>query len=255
MLTKNQINELSHFFKIDHFSVFREYLQLIFLNELYQLKESVHIFFKGGTCLHLILNSPRFSEDLDFSTPFKKKEAAKIVREAVKNIQVQIPEAGIEKLYETGKSIRFKLKYKDDPFKYPFRIKIDFQTEESPVFIEKTPLATAFPLSFFPIVSRPADEEILAEKIAALLSRSKGRDFFDFWFLLMKNVKINKRLINKKLKKDGENNLLENLLEKINKTPEKVIEKDLNQFLPAAQRKIVPFLKTALLKMIGEKFR
>ncbi len=255
MLTENQINELSRLFKIDHFSVFREYLQLIFLNELYQLKESVNIFFKGGTCIHLILNSPRFSEDLDFSTPFKKKEAAQIVREAVKNIQVQIPEAGIEKLYETGKSIRFKLKYKADPFKYPFRIKIDFQTEESPIFMEKTPLATLFPIQFFPIVSRLADEEIFAEKIAALLTRSKGRDFFDLWFLLTKNVKINKRLINKKLNKDHGNNLSGKLLEKINKTPEKVIEKDLNQFLPTAQRKIVPFLKTELLKMIGEKFR
>ena len=172
MLTEDQIDELSQVFKIDRFSVFREYLQLVFLNELYLLKESVEIFFKGGTAIHLILNSPRFSEDLDFSTPLRKKVIAQTISRAVRKIQTQIPEATLEQLYETGKSIRFKLKYQTALFKYPFRIKIDFQTREKPVFIEKT--------------------------------------------------------------------------------PEKTITKDLSQFLPVSQRKIIPFLKTELLKIVKE---
>ncbi|MCG2691737.1 nucleotidyl transferase AbiEii/AbiGii toxin family protein, partial [Microgenomates group bacterium] len=203
MLTEDQIDELSQVFKIDRFSVFREYLQLVFLNELYLLKESVEIFFKGGTAIHLILNSPRFSEDLDFSTLLRKKVIAQTISRAVRKIQTQIPEATLEQLYETGKSIRFKLKYQTALFKYPFRIKIDFQTREKPVFIEKTPLATQFPVPFFPIISRLSDQEILAEKIAALLTRLKGRDFFDLWFLLIKKIKIDERLIKKKL---AENN-------------------------------------------------
>lgn len=136
----------------------------------------MEVFFKGGTAIHLILHSPRFSEDLDFSTPLAKKEIIQIV----------------------GKT---------------------------------------------------------AEKTAALLTRFKGRDFFDLWFLLTKNIKINERLIKKKLGGKGKKFSWVGLSAKIKKMPEKTIEKDLSQFLPAYQRKIVPLLKTELLKIVEEKMR
>jgi predicted nucleotidyltransferase component of viral defense system len=42
-------------------------------------------------------------------------------------------------------------------------------------------------------------KEILAEKIRAIIVRTKARDVYDLWFLLRKNVKIDEKLINKKL--------------------------------------------------------
>ena len=255
MLTDAQIDELSRLLKIDRFSVFREYLQLVFLSELYQLAESVEVFFKGGTAIHLVLHSPRFSEDLDFSTPLAKKEIVPVVSKTVEKIRIQIPQMKVEKLYETEKSVRFKLKYQTDLFKYPLSVKIDFQAKEKPALIEKTPLITQFPMQFFPIVSRLGNEEILAEKTAALLTRFKGRDFFDLWFLLTKNIKINERLIKKKLGGKGKKFSWAGLSAKIKKMPEKTIEKDLNRFLPAYQRKIVPLLKPELLKIVEEKMR
>ena len=48
-------------------NIVREYVQHLFLTELYQLPESEKLLFKGGTALRIIFDSPRFSEDLDFS--------------------------------------------------------------------------------------------------------------------------------------------------------------------------------------------
>ena len=46
----------------------REYVQHLFLSKFYQQELSEKVFFKGGTALRLIYGSPRFSEDLDFSS-------------------------------------------------------------------------------------------------------------------------------------------------------------------------------------------
>ena len=48
-------------------NIVREYAQHLFLTELYQLQGSEKLLFKGGTALRIVYNSPRFSEDLDFS--------------------------------------------------------------------------------------------------------------------------------------------------------------------------------------------
>ena len=46
-------------------------------------------------------------------------------------------------------------------------------------------------------------EEILLEKIAAVYNRKKARDVYDVWFLLKnKNVQIDIKLLQKKLKKN-----------------------------------------------------
>jgi predicted nucleotidyltransferase component of viral defense system len=67
MLTQNQIREFAKKLKISDNVVLREYIQLLFLKELYSQKFSEHIFFKGGTAIRLIFKGERFSEDLDFS--------------------------------------------------------------------------------------------------------------------------------------------------------------------------------------------
>ena len=74
MITKEQIHFLAKKKKINEATVFREYLQLLFLSKLYTKKQSENIFFKGGTALHLIYKAPRFSEDLDFTVELKEKD-------------------------------------------------------------------------------------------------------------------------------------------------------------------------------------
>ena len=78
MITREQIKLLAKKKKINESVIFREYIQLLFLQELYS--QNKNIFFKGGTALHLIWHSPRFSEDLDFTVEMKNEEFSKFIK-------------------------------------------------------------------------------------------------------------------------------------------------------------------------------
>jgi len=70
MLDKDTAQDLSRELRIDLFTVYREYLQLLFLKYFYNQKESQKIYFKGGTALRFLYGSFRFSEDLDFTSAY-----------------------------------------------------------------------------------------------------------------------------------------------------------------------------------------
>lgn len=250
MITNAKLIELADYFKIDRFTILKEYLQLIFLNYLYQEKISSHICFKGGTAIHLLLDSPRFSEDLDFSTNLAREQIIMTIKLIAKKIKKELPEAKISLLYKGRKSVRFKLKYSSVSYKYPQVIKIDFTQKEKLGKILTSPLVTKFPLVVFPIVTHFSKEEILAEKIRALLTRAKGRDIFDLWFLLEKKIKIDLQLVQKKLKPHKITFNLEKLRKKINNFTLKKLALDLSQFLPSPHRKLIPTLKERLVYFI-----
>ncbi|MBN1444929.1 MAG: nucleotidyl transferase AbiEii/AbiGii toxin family protein [Candidatus Omnitrophica bacterium] len=54
-------------YKTTEINIAREYVQHLFLSSLYREKSSEKVLFKGGTALRIVFQSPRFSEDLDFS--------------------------------------------------------------------------------------------------------------------------------------------------------------------------------------------
>ena len=68
MISKEQFRKLTVKYQTTEWNTAREYLQHIFLSYFYELSQSGGIYFKGGTALKLIYGSPRFSEDLDFSS-------------------------------------------------------------------------------------------------------------------------------------------------------------------------------------------
>src|SRR3989339_648989 len=130
MITQEQIDGLSKLYHIDSFTIEREYLQLVFLSYLYQRKEARHIYFKGGTAIRLLFGSARFSEDLDFSTTYSKKEIKKIVKDVEKSIRQEIPKLTILPLYSGKKTERFRIKYHADENKYPLIVRLDFHKEK-----------------------------------------------------------------------------------------------------------------------------
>ena len=247
MISDTQLKQLSQYFKIDKFTIFREYLQILFLNYLYKERESEKIYFKGGTCLHLCYGSPRFSEDLDFSTILSKKKIESLLKKTIKNFQLEVPEVKLNFIYQGKKSLRFRLKYQSKFLKYPQTIRLDFSQEKN--FLEPNifSLKTKFPIVFFSLISCQKEEEILVEKIRAFLYRRKGRDIFDLWYLLDKKVLINQKLLEKKLKITGSKFGENSFLKKIKNYPEKKIYLDLAKFLPTNYRKIIPDLKERLV--------
>lgn len=239
MITKDQIKNLSETFQIDEFSIFREYLQLVFLSYLYQEKDANKIFFKGGTALRLLYGSPRFSEDLDFSTNYSDLKITKLLKEIENKINRELPGLIIKSLYKGKEGIRFRIIYSQDDFKYPLSIRLDFHRQKFIPNTQISTLTTQFPLMIFPQISHLSEEGILIEKIETLDARKKGRDVFDIWFLLSKGIHSEK----------SKDNILKNL----ESFSQASLEKDLGKFLPRGQKQIISVLKDETIKLLTFK--
>ncbi len=238
MISKEQIEKLAKYYQIDQFTIIREYLQLLFLSYLYQQKEGKDIYFKGGTAIRLLFGSPRFSEDLDFSTTLDKKMIKKIVYKTEKLLNQEIETIKIYQLYSGKETERYRIKYQGREIKYPLVIRLDFHRVKKIEKKEVSPLMTKFPIVFFPIICHLPKEIILKEKLQALSTRAKGRDFFDVWFLMKKGVKVEGDF-NKKV-----------ILQKIQSLSEKKLKRELDKFLPLPQRQVVDLLKKELQEQI-----
>jgi len=255
MITALQIEALAKDYSIDTFSIIREYLQLLWLSYLYQQKESDEICFKGGTAIHFLFNSPRFSEDLDFSTNYSKAKIIKIVKQTEAGLQKELPGNKAVILYSGRNGMRFRWRFIMPEFRYPLVIRLDFSMKKNINQTKTASIMTRFPLTFSPIVVHLSAEEILAEKIRAMMMRAKGRDVFDFWFLLQKQTKINQNLVAKKLGEVGLKFNQKLLLVKVKNFPIKSLEQDLNKFLPRNQRKVIKILKAELLFLLADEIK
>ena len=198
MITKEQVVNLVKKKKINETTIFREYLQLLFLSELYKEKESQKIFFKGGTAIHLIYKAPRFSEDLDFSVELKEKEFLSFIKKLfgriskIENVKFQ------EKKSITGR--RFLLTAPPTILSYKTFVNLDFSFREKVLEPQKSIIETDYPVLFTSFVYHLSKDEIFAEKIRAILTRAKGRDLYDLWFLLNQGAAIDNNLVKEKLK-------------------------------------------------------
>lgn len=67
MLSKENLEKFTKQKQTSVQNVVREYCQHLFLSFLYQNPGSEKLLFKGGTALRIVLKSPRFSEDLNFT--------------------------------------------------------------------------------------------------------------------------------------------------------------------------------------------
>lgn len=247
MISKDQIQELSQKFAIDEFSVVREYLQILFLSALYEQKESSKIYFKGGTALRLLLNSFRFSEDLDFTSLISNGEIRKLLAKSIKKINLIVPEVELKQVKTNINSLTGFLRYKTNELKFPLNIHMEFSLREKPLTEKDVVLETLFPVSPYPIIKCLSWEEILAEKIRALMHRAKGRDLFDIWYLLSKGTEIDWKMVNKKMAFYNKRISLDDLVDKISKFDQKKLKLDLGKFLPLNQRRIAEHIKEMLL--------
>ena len=105
MVNDQILQKLANDNGIDKYSIFREILQISFLNEFYSAPESREVYFKGGTAIKILFNSPRFSEDLDFTTQIDPKN---LVDKAVENLKKEYPQIYVKDL-ETPAGISKKI--------------------------------------------------------------------------------------------------------------------------------------------------
>jgi len=255
MLNYDFIEEKATREKIDKITIEREYYQLLFLQKLYSQKRSENIYFKGGTAIRFLLQSFRFSEDLNFTATFPHGTVKKLLNDVFSffiNNSTSSIEVREEKVWEkfSDISLKYKLLFLPKGSRQKVAIRIDISLREKPQTKEQTVLTPFdYPISPYPLVIHLSGEELLAEKIRALYIRSKPRDLFDFWFLLTKKIPINEKLIKNKLNLYKNSKFSMEELKKIVKNyDEKELKKDLNQFLPENYRNFYKSLKKEILK-------
>ena len=193
-----QIEQIRNYFpaEINRNSIFdkhilKEYLQLMILDFLSTTPYLQHIVFIGGTNLRLVKGINRFSEDLDFDCKnFSKEDFLQMTNDVVvflqrTGLQVEARDKENTKLTAYRRNIHFPQLLFDIGLsgyrEERFLIKIESQDQQ----INYTPvLANIRGCGFFFPFQIPQDGVLSSMKIAAMLSRAKGRDFYDVMFLL-----------------------------------------------------------------------
>jgi len=198
MITKEELKEYAKVVSLNLGQAEKDYFQNILLFIIYQ-DYGKDIVFKGGTALKKCFGLNRFSEDLDFTC--LDRIDIKKVEDGLKRFRVEF-ELESEG-YENGLKIILRIK---GPLYVGIRqslckVIIDFSFRETVIlkpeiktigrFLEEVPSFDVFVMQ---------EREILAEKIRAMLTRTKARDAYDLWFLARKGVKIDKEIVNEKLK-------------------------------------------------------
>jgi len=231
----------------------KEYVQYLVLYLIYNEKKTKNLIFKGGSCLRIIYDLSRLSEDLDFD--YHEKELGKkilpklemflkkeIKRKYYKNLETKIQSdiriylkfsvlrnLGLSNISETDKLL----------------VKIEVSNKVNPYAgLILTPISR-FGFNF---IIRSYDlPSLMTGKINAFLYRIwykgkeneidiKGRDFYDLFWFLQKKIEPNWKMLEKMTgikNKEELKNILKKRIEKI-VTPQKLAY-DLGNFISDSQ--------------------
>ncbi|MFT4250453.1 MAG: nucleotidyl transferase AbiEii/AbiGii toxin family protein [Candidatus Woesearchaeota archaeon] len=195
------LNELREYAKTTNYTLGqaeKDYYQEILLFLLYQ-EYGQELVFKGGTALTKCYGFNRFSEDLDF-TATKKSNFKEILRQGLKRfyIEAEITQEENKQTQHIRVLIQGPLYNQNRHSLCSIRVDISLRETihlptQKKLLGRKTPHIPAYEVIVM------SQEEILAEKIRAILTRDKARDLYDLYYLLQNEITTNKQLINQKL--------------------------------------------------------
>ena len=213
MLTSSELKSYAHMRRIKLIDqAWKDYLQDLVLHLLY--KKYPKILFKGGTCIWKIMKGDRFSEDLDLSLEVIPSQLDTYLINELK-------------LFGFTCTILKKKRTKNMLF-LRCGITSSVHPREIPLSIEilssKSVIKTINPQTLYspypdipPIeVNIPSIEDIIVDKISAILQRNKARDVHDLYFLLKQGGAINPELLTKKTFGFTQEKLREKIVEKKN---------------------------------------
>lgn len=254
MISDQQLKKLSKDFKISESVVAREFVQVLFLKELYDENFSKHIYFKGGTAIRLVFDGSRFSEDLDFTVEGDRSDFDEFVEGFF---------GKLKKLYgfsfknrDSLVGLRYLLTYKSDLTKGGVFINLDFSFREKVLEPKKSIIETRYPVVFRSFVVHLSAEEMVAEKVRAVMKREKGRDIYDLWFLFSKNFEIDVPMVEKKLAYyEIERFEPKQLLDRVKKFSREKFVTDLRPFVPIGERDKLGELFDYAVAVIEKKVR
>ena len=171
----------------------KEYLQLMILDHIASTPYINKVSFIGGTNLRLIHGIDRFSEDLDFDCKdLSESEFMQMTDSVVNylqqnNIDVETRDKPNPKLTAFRRNLYFPQMLFNLGLSGHREERLLMKIEAQDQGVEYTSeIANVNRMGFFFNVQVPPLDVLCAMKFAAILSRQKGRDFYDAIFLLSK---------------------------------------------------------------------
>jgi predicted nucleotidyltransferase component of viral defense system len=235
MISQKTLEQLKDKYQISPNTIMREYFQHVFLSYFYQQKHTDKVYFKGGTALRLIYQSLRFSEDIDFTAAHVNTAP---IEDAVVETLADIAKEGIGTDIEESKPTTsgyiaiLHLSAYDTTI--PIRLEVSLRKEK------RAGSVTAIASDYIPdyTVVQLEEAQLIGEKITALLTRKKPRDFYDFYFLLRHNMIHDKN-----------RETFEAVQKALNETHIS-FDTELREFLPKSHHMIIRDFKTTLEREI-----
>jgi predicted nucleotidyltransferase component of viral defense system len=187
MLSENSVKEFATKYQTSELNIAREYLQHLFLSGLYSLEGSASLAFKGGTALRIIYGSPRFSEDLDFTSGLKPFSVKGILRRAAALAGREI--AGLEEIESKETTGGYLAVYNAQMLSLVLRLELNVSMRKIRGLSTEPHLIAS---EIFPAYNLVAldPKAMVREKMQALVSRKKPRDIFDLYFILRNRLEI-----------------------------------------------------------------
>lgn len=204
MLEKEEIKRIADIKRLSIKNTEKDYLLEITLFALYN-EVGKNLAFKGGTALYKLHSLNRFSEDLDFTLVSHKIKINKLFTKIIKKLSDIGINGRLKEIidYKNQKNIRLELRgplFDGNP-KSMSLVRINISLKEKPLHkLEQRKIFSQYTdIPAFDVFVMTINE-LLAEKVRALLTRDKARDVYDVWFLLNKGANLNSKDINRKLK-------------------------------------------------------
>ena len=214
----------------------REYLQYRILEAIAEQPAASRLRFMGGTCIHLVHGSPRFSEDLNFDNLHISFDAFDAMCEAVR---ADLAREGyrVECATSRGGAFRADLRFpgllRQQGLSGHAEEKLSVKIDTAPQDFDYEPESVI--LSKFDVLLRinvAPVELLLAQKMLCILNRKRpmGRDFFDVAHLIGKTAP-NMTFLNAKAGIDGHEALRERLLARWRALDSKALVREVSPFL------------------------
>ena len=245
MIDEENLEKFKNFFK-DERQLEKDYLIDLMLKVISVNKLSNVLEFKGGTALYIFHGLNRFSEDLDFSYIGEDKEINKhidnliepIIKDFNLSYRITKDKGNIVVRDEEGNlsAIRSEFFIEGPLFNRTHirhKIKIDISLRNDTIMKPEyaTIVSKYNDISTIILYKMPI-EEMLTEKLYAIIERNKARDLYDAYFILKNNnVKFDEKLTEEKFKKRGKAFKKEELLERIAKFKESLWKEELSYLI------------------------
>lgn len=204
MITEEELLRISKITGMKPHQQEKHYIQTLILRSIYSRFDPV---FKGGTALMFLEGLNRFSEDMDFTAqnPLDTEELGSLI---VRDMGYFGVNSTFKKVNETWAGFSFKISAEGPLFTREIEkchIRVEISMRERIIahpesrFIE-VPYPDMLPFSI--VMMNP--EELMAEKVRAIITREKARDVYDLWFLVRKGWITGVDLVDEKLSYYGE---------------------------------------------------